>query len=183
MIFEEKTIKLKNGKSAILKTPEPGEGSKMLEYIKTACGETEFLARYPEEWESVSIDSEERWIKSRRESENDLSITCHVDDEIAGNCEISFRNGKKMCHRAVIAIAIVKKYWGLGIGSAMLEELIIAARARKGIEVIELEFVEGNDRARALYERFGFTVVAERPNAFKLKDGKTVKEYFMQKIL
>lgn len=183
MIFEEKIIKLKNGKSAILKSPELGDGVKMLEYIKTACGETEFLSRYPEEWESVSIDNEERWIKGRRESENDLSINCYVGAEIAGNCEISFRSGKKMCHRAVIAIAIVKKYWGLGIGSAMLGELIEAAKARKGIEIIELEFVEGNDRARILYEKFGFTVVGERPNAFKLKDGKTVKEYFMQKIL
>ena len=43
--------------------------------------------------------------------------------------------------------------------------------------------MEGNERARALYEKYGFKIVGERPNAFKLKDGRLLKEYFMQKEL
>ena len=43
MIFKEKTITLKNGKTAILKTPEINDAEKLLSYIKTACGETDFL--------------------------------------------------------------------------------------------------------------------------------------------
>ena len=53
----------------------------------------------------------------------------------------------------------------------------------EGIEIVELEFVEGNDRARTLYEKFGFRIVGERPNALKFKNGKMAKEYFMQRIL
>ena len=34
-----------------------------------------------------------------------------------------------------------------------------------------------------LYEKYGFKIVGERPNAFKLKDGRLLKEYFMQKEL
>lgn len=183
MIFSEKTITLKNGKTAILKSPEIGDGAKMLNYIKQACGETDFLLRYPEEWNGVSIEGEEKWIKNARDSQSTLMITCYVDGDVAGNCEISFRSGAKTCHRAAVAIAILKKYWNLGIGSTMFEELVAAARAHKGTEIVELEFVEGNDRAKALYEKFGFEIVGERPNAFKLKDGRTVKEFFMQKIL
>ena len=63
----------------------------------------------------------------------------------------------------------------------MFAELISVVEARPGIKIIELEFVEGNDRARTLYEKFGFKIVGERPNAFKLKDGSLLKEYFMQK--
>ena len=183
MILDEKKITLKNGKTAILKSPEIGDGAKMLAYIKTACGETDFLVRYPEEWENVSVESEEKWIKNGRDSQNTLNITCYVDSDIAGNCEISFRGGCKTCHRAMIAIAVLEKYWNLGIGTAMFEELMAAAKKHQGTEIVELEFIEGNDRARALYEKFGFRIVGERPNAFKLKNGKTVKEYFMQKIL
>ena len=65
----------------------------------------------------------------------------------------------------------------------MFEELIAAARAHEGTEIVELEFVEGNERARALYEKFGFRIVSERPNAFKLRDGSLVKLCYMQKIL
>ena len=183
MIFEDKKITLKDGRTAILKTPCIEDAEKMLHYIKTACGETDFLARYPEEWNGVTVESEEKWVKNLRESQSTLAITCYIDGVIAGNCEINFRGGMKTSHRATVAIAILKEYWNLGIGSAMFTELISAAQARPEIEFVELEFVEGNDRAKALYEKFGFRIIGERPNAFKLKDGRLLKEYFMQKKL
>ncbi len=183
MIFEDKQITLKDGRTAILKTPCIEDAEKMLNYIKKSCGETDFLARYPEEWNSVSVESEEKWVRNLRESQSALAITCYIDGEIAGNCEINFRGGIKTSHRATVAIAILKEYWNLGIGSAMFAELIAAAEERPEIEIVELEFVEGNDRARALYEKYGFKIVGERPNAFKLRDGCLLKEYFMQKEL
>ena len=181
MIFPEKEITLKNGKSAILKTPEIVDAAAMLAYIKQACGETEFLLRYPEEWDSVTVESEEKWVKNLRESKNTLAITCFIDGEVAGNCEITFRSGMKTSHRAVLAIAILEKYWNLGIGSAFFKEMIAAAEAREGIEIIELEFIEGNDRAKHLYEKFGFRIVGERPDAIKLKGGRYRKKFFMQR--
>ena len=63
-------------------------------------------------------------------SPDTLGITCYVDGEVAGNCESSFRGGMKTSHRATIAIAILKDYWNLGIGSAMFEELVAAAQNR-----------------------------------------------------
>lgn len=181
MIFEEKKIALKDGRIAVFRTPEVEDAEKMLNYIKTACGETDFLLRYPEEWDGASIEGEEKWIKGLRDSQDSLAIACYIGGEIVGNCEIRFRSGIKTSHRAGVAIAILKEYWNLGIGSAMFSELISAAEAREGTEIVELEFLEGNDRAKALYEKYGFKVVAERPNAFKLKDGRLLKEYFMQR--
>ena len=183
MIFKDKQITLKDGRTAILKTPCIEDAEKMLNYIKKSCSETDFLVRYPEEWEGATIESEENWIKSRRDSRNALIITCYIDREIAGNCEINFKGGIKTSHRAGVGIAILKEYWGVGIGSAMFEELISAAKAGNSIEILELEFIEGNSRAKALYEKYGFQIVGERPNAFKLKDGHLLKEYFMQKEL
>lgn len=183
MIFKEKTITLKNGKTAILKTPEINDAEKMLNYIKNVCGETDFLLRYPEEWNGVSLESEEKWISGLRSSDTALAIACYIDGDVAGNCEINFCQIKKMAHRASVHIAIRKKYWALGIGSAMFSELMEAARGHTGTEIVELDFLEGNDRARALYEKFGFRVVSERPNAFKLKDGRYLSEFYMQKYL
>lgn len=182
MIFEEKKITLKNGKTAILKSPSVEDAEKMLDYIKTACGETDFLARYPEEWDHVSMEQEEAWIKSLLASPNVLAISCYIDGRVVGNCEINFRTGIKICHRATVAIAILRDCWDLGIGSALFEELIAAAKVR-GTEIMELEFIEGNERAKHLYEKFGFQVVSEKPNAFKLKDSTVLKEFYMQKYV
>ena len=182
MILKEKNITLKNGKNAILKSPCMDDAEKLLHFIQKSCGETDFLARYPEDWEKVSIEKEEAWVKQMRETSGALAITCYVDGEIIGNSEIRFRGSIKTAHRATIGIAILKDFWNLGIGSAMFENLIDAARQRD-TEIIELEFIKGNERAKRLYEKFGFRIVSEKPNAFKLKDGTYQSEIYMQKYL
>jgi hypothetical protein len=63
MIFEEKTIILKDGRTAILKSPCVEDAEKLLNYIKKSCSETDFLARYPEEW-TTTIGQEEAWVRS-----------------------------------------------------------------------------------------------------------------------
>ena len=181
MIFDPKEIILKDGRRAVLRTPEVDEAESQLNFIKTASGETDFLTRYPEEWE-IPLEKEAAWISSVRSSPNELVIACYVDGEQAGSCDVSFLIGKKAGHRAGVGIALLRKYWNLGIGSALFSELIAAAQAR-GTEIMELEFVEGNDRARHLYEKFGFSIVSVKPKAFKLKDGSYRNEYYMQKYL
>jgi len=181
MILEEKKITLKDGRTAVLKTPCPEDAQKLLDYIKKASAETDFLARYPEEW-SLPVEQEEAWVNRMRSSSDALTVTCYVDGEVAGNCDIRFHGGIKTSHRATVGIAILRDYWSLGIGSAMFAELISAAQSR-GTEIVELEFIEGNDRARRLYEKFGFRIVCQKPNAFKLKDGTRLSEFHMQKYL
>ncbi len=182
MVFNEKELILKDGRLAALKTPETSDADKMLTYIRTACGETEFLMRYPEEWDSVTVQSEEQWIESGRSSQNQFSLSCYIDGEIAGHCSLTFGANIKTAHIATVAIAIIKKYWGLGIGSAFFTEMIAAAKAR-GTEIIELEYLEGNERAKKLYHKFGFSEVAVRPNAIRLKDGRHLSSVYMQKHL
>ena len=181
MVFECKQIILKDGRTAILKSPCVDDAEKMLNYIKKSCDETDFLLRYPEEW-NITVEQEEAWVNRLRSSSDTMGITCYVDGEVAGNCEISFQSGMKVSHRATIAIAILKDYWNLGIGSAMFEELVAVAQKR-GTEIMELEFIEGNERAKHLYEKFGFRVVSEKSNAIKLKDGTYLSQFYMQKYL
>ena len=181
MIFEEKKITLKDGRIAVLKSPEAGDAAKMLDFIKTACGETEFLLRSPEDWSGATVEGEEAWIQNSRDSKDSLMITCYVDGDIAGNCDIAFHSDLKVRHRAVLGIALLEKYWNLGIGTAMFAELFACAEKREEVEIVELSFVEGNKRARALYEKFGLRIVSAYPNAFKLKNGNTAAEYLMQR--
>ena len=65
----------------------------------------------------------------------------------------------------------------------MFNELIRIAEGWDGLTQMELEFVEGNTRARALYEKMGFRIVSVRPDAFKMKDGGFRNEYIMMRKL
>jgi ribosomal protein S18 acetylase RimI-like enzyme len=51
--------------------------------------------------------------------------------------------------------------WGEGIGSRLLERVEREARDR-GIETVVLVVLDGNERARAFYERHGYEQVAVR---------------------
>lgn len=181
MIFEAKEIRLKNGITAILKTPEEKDAEMLLNNIRAASGETNFLARYAEEWESFSVENEEKWISDNRKSDRNLIIACFIDGKTVGSCDITFFNDMKTSHRAGLGIAITKKYWNMGIGSAMFSELIKIAKAHEGTEILELEYLEGNKRGKALYEKFGFKTVAVKPKICKLKDGTYQDLFYMQK--
>ncbi len=61
----------------------------------------------------------------------------------------------------VLTIAVARAYWGRGIGSALLGELLRAARDRGCAEVF-LEVREDNPRARGLYQRRGFEEIGVR---------------------
>lgn len=181
MIFKSKTVTLKNGSDVIFRSPADDEAEKMLDYLKTCAGETEFILRYPEEC-SIDATQEQQYLASINESDTGMMIVCEIDGEIAGNCQLALNKRMKTRHRASVAIAIVKKYWGLGIGTAMFAELIAQAK-QCGVEQLELEYIEGNERARGLYEKTGFVIVAEKPDAIRLKSGKSLREFFMVKRL
>lgn len=182
MILQPKQIQLKDGRTAILRSPEIADAAELLAYITKACGETEFLARYPEEWASMPLEREQAWVQNRRESPDVLAIACFVEGNLAGNCEIMFHTGMKTSHRATVAIAVLQDYWGLGIGSYMFEQMIAAARER-GTKVMELDFIKGNDRAQRLYQKYGFEIIAEKPMAIRQRDGRLDSLVLMQKYL
>ena len=43
---------------------------------------------------------------------------------MAGNCQLDLNRWRKTRHRGQVAIALLKDYWGLGIGTAMFKEMI-----------------------------------------------------------
>ena len=85
----------------------------------------------------------------------------------------------KTKHRAIVAIALLSEYWNQGIGTRMFQELIRLAESREDVLQMELEFVEGNARARHLYEKMGFRITGVHPSAIRLKDGTLLNEYMM----
>ncbi|MBQ2691081.1 MAG: GNAT family N-acetyltransferase, partial [Clostridia bacterium] len=69
------------------------------------------------------------------------------------------------------------------IATSMLELLIEVARNRAGVELVGLEYIEGNDRARALYEKRGFVESYRKPDAIRWRDGSIHAEIGMMKYL
>ena len=133
MLFTPKTVSLKNGVVATLRSPRPEEAAEMLAYLRAVATETHFLLRYPEECvdptDPAGIEDQARHMAAALENPYSLSILCEVDGKIAGQCSISFNRRFKIAHRATIAITSLSPYWGIGLGTAMFAAMEEAAAA------------------------------------------------------
>ena len=110
-------------------------------------------------------EDERAIIEGVRSSDTDLMVLCEIDGDVAGACRLTMNSRIKTRHRGSIALSIIKKYWNLGIGSAVITAMCDAARDC-GVTQLELEVIEGNDRAKALYEKHGFCEVGRRRNYY-----------------
>ena len=177
MLYQSKTISLKNGTEAYFRSPLVSDASEMMDFLKTCAFETLFILRYPEECIETA-EQESNYLEGINKSETGIMLVCVIDGKIAGNCQVMFQSRIKTKHRASVAIGLLQRYWQLGIGTAMFREMIAIAK-NMGVLQLELDYIEGNVRAKSLYEKMGFVQVAERPDAIRLKDGQMLKEISM----
>lgn len=179
MIIENIWFELKDGRKALLRSPKEEDIESTLEYLAVSAGETEYILRYPEECGKYTAEYEKSVFEQKNASPDEAMIMCIVDGRVVGNCGISFLKGLKTRHRANVAIALISEFWNQGIGTRMFQEMIHLAEEREHVMQLELDFVEGNSRARHLYEKMGFRITGVHPNAIRLKDGTLLNEYRM----
>jgi len=160
--------KLKDGRVLLVREANENDAKEILEHMELVVSESDFLLSEPDEidWD---IEREKKIIKMYRESKNDLFLVAEFDGKVVGM--LNFRGGKRrrVKHKGEFGISVRKKYWGLGIGSALLNTLILWAK-KVGIKKIQLEVVDGNERAINLYLKYGFEIEGRKKRAV-FKDG------------
>ena len=75
---------------------------------------------------------------------------------LVGWCDVTRKPFVGFRHSAALGMGILASHRGRGLGSALLRTVLREAE-NQGLSRIELEVYSSNQRAIALYERFGFT--------------------------
>lgn len=170
MFIKEREFTLKNGQKVILRSPFESEAKALNDHKYLTSGETNFLARYPEE----VVTKEEitrKLISIVNKDDMDFFLSAFVDGKlVADSGTMKLRNNLKYRHRGYFGVSIQQAYCDLGLGSILLQESIRHAK-ENGFEQLELGVFEDNCRAIHVYEKAGFQKVGVQPKAFKLKDG------------
>jgi len=173
---------LRNGGRVIIRKPEVEDAEAIINVISTADTETLFLARNPGEFH-FTVDQEKAMIARVLEDENKEWFVAEYDGKVVGQCTALIPNGnQRFRHRAEVAFVVLKDYCDIGIGGKMMQECLKWCE-NKGCEQVELTVVSGNERAKRMYENFGFQVYGTHPNALKYPDGTYADEYYMVKKL
>ena len=162
----KKTIILKDGRECLLRNGTESDGAAVYELFNLTHAQSDFLLTYPDE-NSFSAEGEAEFLKNKTASTDEIELVAEADGRyvgLAGIGKIGIKD--KVKHRAEFGISVDKDYWGLGIGNALTEACIECAR-RAGYAQIELDVVAENERAIALYKKYGFVEYGRNPKGFR----------------
>lgn len=160
-----KIIILKNGMECCLRNATESDGQPVLDNFKLTHTETDYLLTYPDE-SAFDAAQESRILKEKENSENEVEIIAIVDGAVIGTAGIEAVGTKyKVRHRAEFGISVLKKFWGLGIGRALMVSCIECAKAA-GYSQLELSVVAENVRAFSMYKKVGFIEYGRNPKGF-----------------
>jgi RimJ/RimL family protein N-acetyltransferase len=171
---------LKNGQELTIVKAKPEDAKDILEYLNIVGGESDNLL-FGKNGISMSIEQESNFIKNINNSNKSCMLIGRIDGILASIVSLSGSERERIAHRGEIAVSVRKDYWSLGVGSAMMEELIQFAK-KAGIEVIGLEVKSDNSNAIHLYEKFGFKRIGTYEKFFKI-DGKYYNSELMNLYL
>lgn len=164
MKYNQKII-MKNGKELYLRNGMASDADVVWENFNQTHAETDYLLSYPDE-SRFDREQEGQFLQSKTESEREIEIVAFVDGRVAGAAGIeAIGTQYKVKHRAEFGVNVLKEYWGLGIGRALMEACIQCAR-EAGYVQLELEVVADNERAVSMYKRAGFVEYGRNPKGF-----------------
>lgn len=169
--------KTKTGANIILRCPKPEDAKEMIEYFNIVGGESENLMFGANEFK-LSIEDEEKYIKSINADENSLMVIGFIDGRIIAVGQIVASNRKRIAHTSQVSLSVKKEYWNEGIGSLLMSEFVKFAKSNGITKNINLTVNAQNYRGIALYKKFNFEEIGTHKNNINI-NGKFYDEIVM----
>lgn len=159
-----------NKEEIMIREAQIEDAAAVIDFLKIVTKETGNLLMTSKDALALRIENEEKILKRMLESPNSIFLVAVEKNEIIGTANLRALNREKIQHRASFGLSIIKKYWGKGIGSRLLNDLVSYAKSTD-LEILELEVRSDNLRAIHLYQKLGFKEYGLYKN-FMLEDGK-----------
>ncbi|MGL5714411.1 MAG: GNAT family N-acetyltransferase [Paraclostridium sp.] len=146
---------LKDGRKVVIRKAVKDDAQDMIDYLNKIGGESDFLT-FGENQFKITLEVERDYIVNANISDNSIVVVATINDKIVSIGSINSTKKERTKHNGVLGISIRKSFWGIGLGSVIMEYLISWANSNGITKRIELLVREDNDRAIKLYEKYGF---------------------------
>lgn len=172
-MFHPHYVTLKDGRAALIRSAEPADAEGLIAHVNDVGAErihimTETLAK--------TVDEENELIR-RLDHRRTLFLVATVDRQLIASADIERGRQAKNAHTASLGISIRKGFRRLGLGKAMMEDLLRWARS-EGVRKVTLGVFATNGPAIALYRGLGFAEEG-RLKGQVILDGVPVDELLM----
>ena len=96
-------------------------------------------------------EQEREFIRNTSNRENCIFIVGLIDDKIIGSLTFIASPRKRMMHRGELGIAVLKQFWGIGVGNFLMDYLFRWVNSNGIINKVDLSVREDNINAINLY--------------------------------
>jgi RimJ/RimL family protein N-acetyltransferase len=155
--MEPRRHELADGRILLIREAAAEDARSVLAYVQAISGESDFLSFGPGEFE-LTEPQEEEFLRKCRVADNQLYLLGIIDDVLVAMLSFSGGRRPRLRHAGEFGMSVRRAYWGLSIGSLMLDALIEWARDGGIVKKINLRVRTENRRAIRLYESKGFVI-------------------------
>ena len=104
-----------------------------------------------------------------------------VDDKVVGNIAIHQSDRPREAHAAGLGMMVDPDYWGMSIGTQLMDAVLDLADNWLNLKRIELEVNTDNPAGVRLYEKSGFVIEGTK-RFHTYGDGRWADSYFMARV-
>ncbi len=152
-----------------MKSAIKDDAAEMIAYLNKVSDETDNLTFNSKKF-NFTVEEEVELLKFSKEwAILLLYYYCSVDGKIVGSLGFQANPRKRLRHCGSFGVSVLQEYWGLGIGTRLLDEMIANAR-KMGITKINLKVRDDNQKAMALYEKKGFFKEGRESRGMRIND-------------
>lgn len=142
-------------------------------------GETENLDREAGE-DFMDEQAFRNLIEADSKAVHNLFLVAEIEGQLVGFSRCEGSTLKRSEHKVTFGIAILKAYWGFGIGSGLLQHTVQWADTH-AITKITLSVLVTNQKAIVLYQKAGFEVEGCLKNDKRLAEGNYLSTILMSR--
>lgn len=175
----EYEYKLRDGQALVIYDATHADAREIVEYMKVVGAETDFLLADEFGIPGLTEATEKDYIDMRNAQKNSALYVGRIGAELVTMFGVNGGERPRNAHNAEIGLSVLKKYWHIGAGSAVMETCLNFA-VEAGLKSLTLTVRADNYRAQALYTRFGFHMCGCVKSALCVR-GEYFDEYMMQR--
>lgn len=135
----------------------PTDAAALLALLKQLTKETPFLLV-----DSASLElpaaEEAQQLRLLLATTNNQLFVAEFDNQLIGFVRVTASQTPEIAHIGEVGVAILRAFWGQGLGTVLLRNIVTWAQQNAVIRRLELTVQARNQRAYRLYQRLGFKV-------------------------
>ena len=165
-----------------LREAVPSDAADLLVVSRQIAKETDFLIM-----DEAGLGLEEDLLSVQLanlfESENNLLLLALANEKIVGMASVKAAPEYTVAHIGEIGISVLREFWGIGLGTALLDEVIEWSEGTTALRRLELTVQKRNERAIHLYQKFGFETEATMARGARDAQGEFLDVLLMSKLI